>query len=144
MSSKQLFFEAILDFSFGTPAFDRDIRMDFSVNLFVESDSPPAIVSIAELFGTGATNCSALHRKLQSHALSSPSAADLAVIWSVKADDKFSSLHYLYPFHGGVKSEFPPTLDNMRPSGHYAWDTRRRFREFQSTLPAWMCLRLGM
>lgn len=98
--------------------------MDICVNLPAEANGDPAIVGTAKLTDAGVTNRSALRRTLHRHVISNTSASELVATGSVKADDNFSLLTYLYPFQCGEEREITSTLDSLRPSGFFAWDTQ--------------------
>lgn len=110
MFSEQLFFEAIFGSSFGTPAFDRDIRAGVHVNLFAESNSATDNVGTAKLSGAFATGSHAFRRALHGHALGSTSAVDFVEVGSFKVDDNFVSILYHYPIQYDKLSESPSTL----------------------------------
>lgn len=98
MSSKQPFFEAAFRHSLGTPTIEGVIPTNVYVNLFAKSNSALTIVVLSKLSGADISNSRAFRRKLHSHALPRMSAADLAVISSVKVDEYFSPLTRLCPF----------------------------------------------
>lgn len=95
MFSNQSILESVLGSSFGSHAFDRGIRRDFSSTFFTVSNDTLAIFGTAKFSGAGVTDSRALRRTLHSHALPSMSTADLISIGSLTVDDSFASLFIL-------------------------------------------------
>lgn len=122
MSLKQSFFEAFFVSSYCTPTFGCGISTDVSVNLLADSIGASPIAGWGRLLGADVADSGALHRTLHCHAIPNTSEADFIVVESIKVNQKFLSLPYLYPLQCGEKSKIPSKLDNMRPSGYYALD----------------------
>lgn len=111
---------------FSTPAFNRGFCMDFLAHFFAELVVAPPIYGTAKLYGVCVTNTSVFRRTLYGRTLPNTSSTDIAVIVSIKMDDNFASLLNSYLFQRDTESEFPSTLNNMRPSGYYACDIQER------------------
>lgn len=120
MFSRKLIFEAVLGFSFGTPAFDGSICTEVSVNRFANSNGSLDIVGIFKLSCSGVNSCSAIRRALLGHTIPSRSASALVAAWPIKAVENFASLLYFYLLRCGEKSEIHSISDNMQSSGFYA------------------------
>lgn len=119
-SSRKPFLEPVFSSSFGTPAFSREICMEFFFTLLAKSDGTPAIVGTAKLSTVGISDSSASLRTLHGHANTSASAVDLVVIGFVTLNDIIFSFVFTYSFLCDGKSEIMATFDSMGLSGCYA------------------------
>lgn len=79
---------------------------------------------MAQFYGAGNTNGSALCKTLHGRVLSIMSAADFALIESAKTDNKFASLIYFFPLKCVEATEMLSTLGNMLPFKYRALDTK--------------------
>lgn len=120
----QSFLNAIPGSSFGTPVFDRGIRLNFCVNCSANSNGVPATVGTAKGSNVDVPDSSTLLATLHRHELPRTFAADLVVIRAVNVKGNFASLTYLCLSQRGEESKIPPTHGNIPPSGYYAWDTQ--------------------
>lgn len=89
MSSEQILFYAVTNFSYGTAAFDCGTRTAVFVNLSAESDGAPTFVCTAKLSGANVTDSSAFWRMVHGHERFITSTADFVAFWSVRAEDNF-------------------------------------------------------
>lgn len=95
MILNQSLLEVFLASPFGTRAFGRDVRPNVFADVLAELNGALAIFGTAKLSGAGVTASSALHRRLQDHALPSTTVVDLVVIKSVELLIDFFKLSYL-------------------------------------------------